>query len=44
MSVDVDLFTNEELDLDEISNAIIQSMPQAIKLNQKKQTLWFMID
>jgi predicted nucleotidyltransferase component of viral defense system len=44
ISIDLDLFTNEPFDLEEVFTGIIQVLPQSIKLDQRKQTIWLNID
>lgn len=44
ISVDLDLFTNKPFDREEVERGITRAMPQAIKLDQRKQSLWFNID
>ena len=44
ISIDLDLFTDKPFDLDEVFTGIIKSLPQSIKLDQRKQTIWLNID
>ncbi len=44
ISVDLDLFTNTPFDPDEVFLAIVQALPQTIKLDQRKQTIWLTIN
>jgi hypothetical protein len=44
ISIDLDLFTNKPFDLDEVFTGIIHALPQSIKLDQRKQTIWLNID
>jgi hypothetical protein len=44
ISIDLDLFTNTPFDLDEVFLSITKNLPQAIKLDQRKQTIWLTID
>ena len=44
ISIDLDLFTDKPFDLDEVFTGIIQNLPQSIKLDQRKQTIWLNID
>ena len=44
ISIDLDLFTDKPFDLDEVFTGIIESLPQSIKLDQRKQTIWLNID
>jgi Nucleotidyl transferase AbiEii toxin, Type IV TA system len=44
ISVDLDLFTNKPFDLDEVFTGIVKTLPQSIKLDQRKQTIWLNID
>jgi hypothetical protein len=38
VSVDIDLFTNEPFDRDEVFTAILENYPATIKLDERKQT------
>lgn len=44
ISIDLDLFTNKPFDREEVERGIINQLPQAIKLDQRKQSIWFFID
>jgi Nucleotidyl transferase AbiEii toxin, Type IV TA system len=44
ISIDLDLFTNKPFDLDEVFTGIVKTLPQSIKLDQRKQTIWLNID
>ena len=44
ISVDLDLFTNESFDRDDVYRGILRSLPQSILLDQRKQTIWLAID
>jgi Nucleotidyl transferase AbiEii toxin, Type IV TA system len=44
ISVDLDLFTDKPFDLDEVFTGIVKALPQSIKLDQRKQTIWLNID
>lgn len=44
ISIDLDLFTNKPFDREEVERGIIKQLPQAIKLDQRKQSIWFYID
>lgn len=44
LSVDLDLFTNTPFDLDETFDAIAQALPQTIKIDARKQSLWLSIN
>lgn len=44
ISIDLDLFTNRPFDLDEVFTGIVKTLPQSIKLDQRKQTIWLNID
>jgi hypothetical protein len=44
ISVDLDLFTDKPFDLDEVFTGIGKTLPQSIKLDQRKQTIWLNID
>jgi hypothetical protein len=44
ISVDLDLFTDKPFDLDEVFTGIVKTLPQSIKLDQRKQTIWLNID
>lgn len=44
ISVDLDLFTNEPFDRDEVFSGIISQLPQSIKLDERKQTIWLTIN
>ena len=44
ISIDLDLFTDKPFDLDEVFTGIIKNLPQSIKLDQRKQTIWLNID
>ncbi len=44
LSVDLDIFTNIPFDREEVERAIIKKLPQTIKLDQRKQSIWFNID
>lgn len=44
ISVDLDLFTNEPFDRDEVYGGILKFLPHTILLDQRKQTIWLTID
>lgn len=44
VSIDLDLFTNTNFDPDEVLAAIVKTLPQTIKLDQRGQSLWLTID
>jgi hypothetical protein len=44
ISVDLDLFTNNPFDIEEVLVGINRNLPQSIKLDQRKQTIWLNID
>lgn len=44
ISIDLDLFTNTKFDRDEVFMGIITILPQTIKLDERKQTIWLNID
>ena len=44
ISVDLDLFTNEPFDRNEVYGGVVKSLPQTILLDQRKQTIWLTID
>ena len=44
ISIDLDLFTDKPFDLDEVFTGVIHALPQSIKLDQRKQTIWLNID
>jgi hypothetical protein len=44
ISVDIDLFSNETFDLEEIRNAIHEEFPDAIELSVRKQTMLLNIE
>lgn len=44
ISVDLDLFTNNPFDIEEVLDGINRNLPQSIKLDQRKQTIWLNID
>jgi predicted nucleotidyltransferase component of viral defense system len=44
ISVDLDLFTNKPFDTEEVLDGINRDLPQSIKLDQRKQTIWLNID
>lgn len=44
ISVDLDLFTNEPFDRDEVYSGISRSLPETILLDQRRQTIWLTIN
>jgi Nucleotidyl transferase AbiEii toxin, Type IV TA system len=44
ISIDLDLFTNIPFDRDEVSKSIIKTLPNTIKIDERKQTIWMNID
>lgn len=44
ISVDLDLFTNKPFYTGEVFSAIIKALPQAIKLDERRQTIWLNIN
>jgi Nucleotidyl transferase AbiEii toxin, Type IV TA system len=44
ISIDLDLFTNEPFDAQEVFTGIITELPQTVKIDEKKQTIWLNID
>jgi predicted nucleotidyltransferase component of viral defense system len=44
ISVDLDLFTNKPFEREEVFSGIIKSLPQTLKLDERKQTIWLNID
>jgi predicted nucleotidyltransferase component of viral defense system len=44
LSIDLDLFTNQPFDRDEVFSAVIRHLPQALKLDERRQTIWMIID
>ena len=44
VSVDLDLFTNTPFIPDDVFSAIVRVYPQAIKIDQRKQTIWLSIN
>ena len=44
ISIDLDLFTNEPFDTQEVFTGIITELPQTIKIDERKQTIWLNID
>ncbi len=44
ISTDLDLFCNEPFEKEEVIEAIYKKMPHTIKLGERKQTVWLMID
>lgn len=44
VSVDLDLFTNQPFDPDEIFGAIVKVLPQTRKLDHRGQSIWLIID
>jgi Nucleotidyl transferase AbiEii toxin, Type IV TA system len=44
ISIDLDLFTNKPFDREEVFSGIIKSLPQSIKTDERKQTIWLNID
>ena len=44
ISVDLDLFTNTPFFPDELFSAIVRTYPQTIKIDQRKQTIWLIIN
>lgn len=44
LSVDLDLFTNEPFDATAISQSIITAFPHAVKLGERGQSIWLIIE
>lgn len=44
ISIDLDLFTNEPFDTQEVFTGIITELPQTVKIDERKQTIWLNID
>jgi hypothetical protein len=44
ISIDLDLFTNEPFDTHEVFTGIITELPQTVKIDERKQTIWLNID
>jgi hypothetical protein len=44
ISIDLDLFTNEPFDTQEVFTGIITELPHTIKIDERKQTIWLNID
>ena len=44
ISIDLDIFTNKPFDKEEVERCIIRQLPRAIKLDQRKQSIWFSTD
>lgn len=44
ISVDLDLFTNQPFYPDEVFEAIVKILPQTVKLDQRRQSIWLTID
>ncbi len=44
MSVDLDLFTNVPFDPEEVFKEIVMRRPNAIKVDQRRQSMWLTID
>jgi hypothetical protein len=44
ISIDLDLFTNTKFDRDEVFSGIIAALPQTIKIDERKQTIWLTIE
>ena len=44
ISVDLDLFTNETFDRNEVLQGVLAALPQTILLDQRKQTIWLTIN
>lgn len=44
MSVDLDLFTNVPFDPEEVFTALVKRWPHTIKLDQRRQSMWLIID
>lgn len=44
ISIDLDLFTNLPFERDEVSKSIINALPNTIKIDERKQTIWMNID
>lgn len=44
ISIDIDLFSNEPFNATEVKEAIRQHFPTATKLDEMKQSLWYIID
>ena len=44
ISVDLDIFTNKTFEREIVEKGIINRFPQAIKLDQRNQSIWFNID
>ena len=44
ISIDIDLFTNEQFNLDKVKQAIHDNFPDAIRLDEMRQTVWYQIN
>jgi hypothetical protein len=44
ISIDLDLFTNTAFDRDEVFTGIVTVLPQTIKIDERKQTIWLTIE
>jgi Nucleotidyl transferase AbiEii toxin, Type IV TA system len=44
ISIDLDLFTNSSFDTQEVFAGITTELPQTIKIDERKQTIWLNID
>ena len=44
ISIDLDLFTNEPFDTQEVFTGIITKLPQTVRIDERKQTIWLNID
>ncbi len=44
ISIDLDIFTNTKFDRDEVFKGIITALPQTVKIDERKQTIWLIID
>ncbi len=44
ISIDIDLFSNEPFNVTAVKQAIHQHFPTALKLDEMKQSLWYIID
>ncbi|RYU96396.1 hypothetical protein EWM59_07205 [Emticicia agri] len=44
ISIDLHLFTNTEFDREEVFTGIVTALPQTIKIDERKQTIWLTIE
>ncbi|GAB2795753.1 nucleotidyl transferase AbiEii/AbiGii toxin family protein [Rhabdobacter roseus] len=44
ISVDLDLFTHEPFVLEDVSQSLSKAFPQAIRLGQRRQSIWLVIE